>query len=72
MRITREQYYIAKGLFHLASEHQRQCMEYEKTLYKLLGVDDGSHVSDEIYSPSRGLDEALRLAGVTVEDDVES
>ncbi|MEW8120055.1 MAG: hypothetical protein AB2792_23085 [Candidatus Thiodiazotropha sp.] len=67
--ITNEQYLMAKGLWYLANEHQSKCVEYETALNNLLGLKNGSHVSDSIYNIDGGyaIDDALKKEGIQVE-----
>ena len=73
-QITKAEYLMALGLFHLATEHRRKCGEFEKGLHELLGVDDalGSHISDAIYEDNDTLDAALKRQKITVEPDGET
>ena len=69
MEITKEQYYIALGLFTLASKHMRKVEEYEAELNEMLGLDNGDRVSDEIYTMGGGeLERALNKLDFTVLD----
>lgn len=66
-KITQDEYLKLLGLFTLASDSQRQCYQAETLMNKMLGLDNGSHLSDEIYGPGRGFDEALKREGFEVE-----
>lgn len=51
--INRQVYLQALGLFTIAREHQKKCVEAEKALAALLTIKDTAgycgHLSDEIY-----------------------
>ena len=47
--ITYEQRTMALGLFMLAKISQEKVDSYEREMNELLGLDNGSHFSDEIY-----------------------
>jgi hypothetical protein len=64
--ITREQYLMGLGLFTLAVTKQAQVREAEEALNDLLSLEDGSHVSDAIYSQPDTFDAALKREGITV------
>ena len=67
MKISKQEYYAVKGLFHLASEAFERLELYETGLNKLLGEEEnGSHASDAIYCRER-IDEALEKMGIEVE-----
>ena len=67
--ISKEKYAMIFGLFTLASKHQRKVDEYETEMNSLLGLHNGSHLSDEIYTVGSHVDfdEALKRAGFQVE-----
>lgn len=65
--ITRSEYLAALGLFHLAQQKQAQVVELDKELSALLDVEEDSHISDAIYTPSDTLDAALKRQGIKVE-----
>lgn len=68
--ITRQQYLMALGLFTVAQTKQRQVVEMENELNGLLGLGEGSHVSDEIYDRNGNLDDALEREDIKVEEPV--
>jgi len=49
-KISLDQYFKAYGLFCLAREHQIKCDAFETELNKIFDEDNGSHLSDAIYS----------------------
>lgn len=67
--INRQTYLQAVGLFTIAREHQKKCVEAEKALAALLGVkDDGGycgHLSDEIYGDG-DFNAALKREGIAI------
>lgn len=67
--ISHDDYLKAKALFTIASEHAREAEKFEATMARLLGADPMSagHVSDDIWSPQFGFEEALKLSGFQVE-----
>jgi hypothetical protein len=65
--ITREKYLMGLGLFTLAAMHQAKCVEAEAALHEMLGLEDGSHISDAIYSPPDTFDAALAREEIAVE-----
>lgn len=67
MTLTRQQYYAALGLFYLAQAKQQECRTFESELHKLLGLEEGSHVSDAVYTPDDTLDAALKREKIEVE-----
>jgi hypothetical protein len=67
--INRSTYLQALGLYTLASIHRAKVDDAREELLRLLGVENNGHIDDEIYSPNRGFDEALKLEGFTVADD---
>ncbi len=68
MKISKQDYYAVKGLFHLASEAFERVELYETELNRLLGEEEnGGHASDAIYC-HEGIDEALEKMGIEVEE----
>ena len=64
-------YLQALGLFTIGNDHYTKGREIEDMANGLLGLEDGSHVSDVMFDKNatvRDFDEALRKAKVTVED----
>jgi len=49
-KIDLDQYFKAYGLFCLAREYQIKCDAFETELNKIFDEDNGSHLSDAIYS----------------------
>lgn len=73
--ISRSAYLQALGLFTIGNSHYTKGREVEDMANGLLGLEDGSHVSDIMFNKGatvRDFDEALRKADVTVEDDPHS
>lgn len=74
MTISYDTYLKALGLFTLANEHDRKCREFQAACGALLGLEDGSHVDDAIYSTHnasvKDFDEALQRSKITVEPKV--
>jgi len=68
MSISYDKYLMAKGLFHLATEHRRKSSEFEHALHDLLNVDIHSHISDAIWDDNDTLEDALKREGVEVEE----
>ena len=67
MKLKKNDYYKALGLFQLAKEALDKCQDYEAALNELLSDEQGSHASDAIYC-NEDLDSALSKMGITVED----
>ena len=68
MKISKQDYYAVKGLFHLALQAFERVELYETELNRLLGEEEnGSHASDAIYC-REGIDEALEKMGIEVEE----
>jgi hypothetical protein len=62
--ISREQYLMGLGLYTLAATKQAQVMEAETALNDLLGLENGSHISDAIYTQGDTFDAALEREGI--------
>lgn len=73
--INRQIYLQALGLFTIARQHQRKCVEAEKALAVLLGVKDASgycgHLSDEIYGDG-DFNGALKRENIVLSGDTKS
>jgi len=72
MKISNDTYMKAYGLFCIAHEHQRKVDEFETAMNKLLNEDNGSHLSDLIYSydsaaNQASFDEALKKMGLSLD-----
>lgn len=64
--LTREKYLMALGLFTLGRQAYAEGVRAEDAMVKLLCLQDRSdlgHIQDEIYSPDKGFDEAMKLSG---------
>lgn len=69
-KISRDIYLQALGLFILGNEHYTKGREIENLANKLLGLEDGSHVSDRLFDNNASVsdfDEALRRSDIEVE-----
>jgi hypothetical protein len=64
--ISHQTYLQALGLFTLAYQRVQVGQFAEKELLKLLGVEDLSHVSDELYGKGGDFDAALEREGIIV------
>ncbi len=67
--ISRSTYLQALGLYTLASIHRQKVDDAREELVRLLGVENNGHIDDEIYSPNRGFDEALKLEEIAITDE---
>lgn len=67
MKLTRQQYYAALGLLHLARSKYAETRKFELALCEMIGVEDDSHISDAVYSNDDSLDAALKRQGIEVE-----
>jgi len=68
MKISRANYISAQGLWHMAVLHQKRAVEFETELNALLGLENGSHISDGIYGMCDTLDEGLKKEKIEVEN----
>lgn len=71
--ISKHTYYAALGTFIVAVQKQRQADRFEADANKLLGADNGSHLSDAIYDYEimgtvEEFDEVLRKMDIIIED----
>ncbi len=69
--IDSDTYLKALALATMSNDLYVRCREIQLHLAKMIGLKDGSHVDDEIYSDTKmtvsDFDQALKHAGITVE-----
>lgn len=70
--IDRDTYLKALAMCVMSNDLYYQAREMQLRLEEMLGTEDGSHISDTVYSGSKvrvaEFDEALKREGITVAD----
>lgn len=68
MKLSKETYYFAKGLYKLAQEKTKETEQIEERLAKLLGYTDSymGHISDGFYA-EYDFEDALEREDITFE-----
>lgn len=67
--LTKQEYLAVVALCHMATEHNKKVNEYTDALYEALDMkkdEHDGHASDMAWG-DRGVDEGLKLMGITVE-----